>query len=230
MESLAKKYGVRIIGDKARTGTSTGLKVEGRTGLLDFRLETWKSGTPLFWCLPDSALTFANGAYAIKGVIGFPVMYAFKEFTIQNDRLLLVPRNHEETFDRNLALDGQYLIVRVTAKNDTLPFLFDSGNTTTSLSSLFFNSFKNEIVEKCKQEKETTGGAGGMVETEAYVLDSLAMAAGTSQLTLHGMKFIHGICWVTTSNSYSETSAGLHQQVLRNENQFCFHEHPVFGS
>jgi hypothetical protein len=204
MESLAKKYGVRMIDGKVRTGTSTNKKVEGQMGLLNIKLGSIELTNVAFIVLPDSLLTFANGIYVIKGIIGFPVMYAFNGFTIKDNKYLTVSQKQQKTSDKNFAIDGQYIIIRVIALNDTMPFIFDSGNEATFLSSLFFNKYKNEIEGKCKKRNVETGGAGGMVKTEAYILDSLGIAAGNSRCTLdslriyqsdlsgYDMKFVYG--------------------------------------
>jgi hypothetical protein len=188
IESLARKYGVKILGGKAKTGTSTGKKVEGEIGILDLKLGTMEVKNSIFLVLPDSTLTFANGAYIIKGVIGFPIMYAFQEFITKDDKFLIVPQKHDETNNRNLAFDGANPLIMVTYKNDTLPFLFDSGNTKTGLNSIFFHTYKNEIVGKCKKQKETTGGAGGSAESEAYILDSINISAGNSECKLYSLR------------------------------------------
>ncbi len=185
--SQATRYGVRILPGKVRTGTSTGLKVEGQMGLLDLNVGNIEVKNAVVLVLPDSALTFANGAYVIRGVLGFPVIYALREVTIIDDKTLLVSQTHENQGDRNLALDGQYMLIRVKAGNDTLPFLYDSGNNITSLSARFFNKYKNDIEGKCTKRKVITGGAGGMRETEAYILDSLALSVGNSNYTLDSL-------------------------------------------
>jgi len=187
MESVAKKYGVKMLNDKIWTGTSTNKKVEGHMGLLNINLGNIELKNVAFIVLPDSFLTFANGQYRIKGIIGFPVIYALNGFTIKDDKFLMVSQKQQDTSDRNFALDGQFIIIRVIAHNDTLPFIFDSGNQTTCLSSSFFNKYKNEITGKYKKVKVETGGAGGMVKTDAYILDSLNISAGNSQYTLHSL-------------------------------------------
>jgi|WetSurSiteA1Bulk_404760.scaffolds.fasta_scaffold02444_6 hypothetical protein len=186
--SQATRYGVRILPGKVRTGTSIGLKVEGQMGLLDMNVGNIEVKNAVVLVLPDSALTFANGAYVIRGVLGFPVIYALQEVTIKEDKTLLVSQTHEKQGDRNLALDGQYMLIRVKAGNDTLPFLYDSGNNVTSLSARFFNKYKNDIERKCTKRKVIIGGAGGMRETEAYILDSLALSVGNSNYSLDSLE------------------------------------------
>lgn len=187
-ESEAKKYEVRFLGGKSRTGTGTSIRVEGQMGLLDLKLGNMEIKNAIFLVLSDSLLTFANGDYTIKGIIGFPIMYAFQEFIMHDDKYLIVPMKPEETSNRNLALEGLYPIIMVTFKNDTLPFHFDSGASNTDLTSLFFNKYKDDIVGKCKKAKVTIGSAGGMEEHEAYVLDSLNLFAGDSHYKLDSLK------------------------------------------
>lgn len=188
IESVAKKYGVRLLAGMARTGTSTSKKVEGHMGLLDLRLGNVEIKDAVFLVLPDSDLTYANGVYIIKGVIGFPIMYALKEFVMTGDKFMTVIQKQENTKERNIAFDGQNILIRVIAQNDTLPFLFDSGNTTTNLGALFFTAYKQEILKKCKKEKVTTAGAGGSEETMAYILDSLVFFAGNTDYTLKSLR------------------------------------------
>ncbi|MGA1977912.1 MAG: retropepsin-like aspartic protease [Bacteroidales bacterium] len=188
IESVAKKYGVRLLAGMARTGTSTSKKVEGHMGLLDLRLGNVEIKDAVFLVLPDSDLTYANGVYIIKGVIGFPIMYALKEFVMTGDKFMTVIQKQENTKERNIAFDGQNILIRVIAQNDTLPFIFDSGNTTTNLGALFFTAYKQEILKKCKKEKVTTAGAGGSEETMAYILDSLVFFAGNTDYTLKSLR------------------------------------------
>jgi hypothetical protein len=124
----------------------------------------------------------------IKGVIGFPEIYAMTGFTIKDNKYLTVTKKQPETSVKNFAIDGQYIIIRIIARNDTLPFIFDSGNQLTVLSSAFFNKYKSEITGKCKKRSVETGGAGGMEMTEAYILDSLNISAGNSQYTLDSLR------------------------------------------
>jgi hypothetical protein len=220
IESVAKKYGVKILGGKVNVGTSTGKEVEGQMGLLNFKLGNIEIKNAVFIVFPDSVLTFANGQYIIKGVIGFPVMYALREFSFKDDKFMIVPQKSDKTGNRNLAFFGQYLMIMVTYQKDTLPFIFDSGASGTELSSLFYNKYKNEIVGKCRKEKVTNGGAGGYVQDEVYIIDSTDLAAGNSQFKLNSlrihpkdlnedMKYVYGNFGQDYVNKFSEMKINL---------------------
>ena len=215
VESLARKYDVKIFEDKVRVGTATSKIVEGHMGLSDIKLGNIELKNVVFLVLSDSLLTFNNGLYVIKGIIGFPVIYAFKEFTIKDDEVLLISHKNQKSIDKNFAIYGQSIRIRVIVNNNTLPFLFDSGNTGTYLSYSFFARYKNEIIGKCKKEILEIGGAGGMVKTEAYIIDSIAISAGNSILTMHSIeiypeefmsydKFVYGNFGQDYINKFSE--------------------------
>lgn len=205
LESFAKKYGAKILGDKVRTGTSNSKKVEGRMGLLDIKLGAIELKNVAFLVLPDSCLTFARGRYIIKGIIGFPIMYAFSEFTIKENELVISSQKQQKSDYHNFAIDGQYIIFSVKVNNDTLPFVFDSGSQRTDLSSNFFNTYKSDILTNCDTLTKTTGGAGGMETCQAFRLDSLSISAGNSQYMLDSlvifptdlsgfdMKYVYGV-------------------------------------
>lgn len=137
---------------------------------------------------PDSALSFGNGIYKIKGIIGFPVMYNLQEFVVKDDKFLIIPQKPEVTDNKNLALDNSDPVIMVVYKNDTLPFHFDSGASNTEFYSSFFKKYKKEIVANCKLEKTTFGSAGGAVTSETYIMDTVTISAGNSQCKLDSIR------------------------------------------
>jgi len=189
-KTLATKYGVKILGGKVKIGSSTGIKVEAETGLLDIILGSIKIKNVVFVIFPDSALSFSNDAYIIKGIVGFPIMYGLQEFIIRDDKFLVIPQNPEESNSRNFAFDALTPVIMVEYQNDTLSFHFDTGATSTSLYSLFFNKYKTEIIKHCKKINQSFGGAGGYVKSEVYLLDSAIISAGNSQCKLDSLEII----------------------------------------
>ncbi len=215
-KSLAEKMGIKILAGIEQVETSTGKTVKGEIGLLNFKLGNIEVKNSVFIVFPDSALSFGNGIYKIRGVIGFPIMYAFQEFIIKDDQFLIIPQKPELSDNRNFDLDGSSPVIMVTYKNDTLPFYFDSGANITVLTSLFFNTYKNEIVGTCRTEKRTTEGVGGTAKSEIYIIDSINIAAGNSECQLDSLsistknlmgnddKYIYGNLGQDYINKFSE--------------------------
>lgn len=189
-ESLAKKYGIKTVGSKVKIGGSTGFKIDASIGLIDLKLGQVEVKNAYFLIFPDSALSFAHGIYKIRGVIGFPIMYNLHEFIVKDDKFLIVPKQPEISSNRNLALDNSYPVIMVIYKRDTLPFHFDSGASNTEFYSLFLKKYKNEIVGKCKLQKTASASAGGAVESETYIMDSVVISAGNSQCQIHSIRIL----------------------------------------
>jgi len=186
--SLAKKYGIKTIGSTVKIGGGTGIKINARIGLLDLKLGNIQIKNSYILIFPDSALSFGNGIYKMKGIIGFPIMYHLQEFEVKDDKFLIIPKKPEVTDNKNLALDNSFPVIMVVYKNDTLPFHFDSGASNTEFYSSFFQKYKKEIVANCKLEKTTFGGAGGAVTSETYIMDTVTISAGNSHCEIDSVR------------------------------------------
>jgi hypothetical protein len=190
VKSLASKYGATILKNKVNVYAFTGKKIESELGLINFKFGDIEIKNAVFLIFPDSILSFADGAYIIRGVIGFPVMNALKEFTIKDDQTLIISTGSEEAMCRNLALDDATPVIMVKYRNDTLPFHFDTGADKTILFAPFFKMYKNEIIENCKKTVNPIGGAAGSIEAETYILDSALFAIGNSNCRLFELQIL----------------------------------------
>jgi predicted aspartyl protease len=186
-KSHATEYGLKIIGKDIIVGGSTGKYTKAEIGLSDISLGNIHIKNCVFIILPDSDLSFNNGMYKIKGIIGFPIMYALNEFIVKNDSSVIFPLNYDEKIVRNMAFDELYVVAMAVYKNDTLPFHFDSGANTTDLFSSFYKKYKQEITSNCKKETVTIESVGGAVKSEVYILDSAAFTIGNSSYTLKSL-------------------------------------------
>jgi len=190
-QSLAKKYGIKTVGEKVNIGSATGMIVESEIGLATIKLNNIDVKNVVFLVMPDSALSFGNGAYVIKGIIGFPVIYALQEFTIKDDNCLIVngkPERTQKSETNNFAMEGLMPIIRVVYKNDILPFHFDTGAAKTDLFSFFFKKYKTDIIGNSTKQKQKFGSAGGVVESECYTLNSVNLSAGSSNCTVDSLR------------------------------------------
>lgn len=186
-KTLATKYGVKILGDSVQVGNPTGKIINAEVGLLDIRLGNIEIKNAVFLVFPDAALSFAHGAYVIKGIIGFPVMYALQEFTVKNNQVLIIPKTPENNNVRNFAFNGLTLDIMVQYKNDTLPFHFDSGADRTALFTTFFKKYHDDILKKCKKTTMRFAGVGSQIKIEAYLMDSARISAGNNEATLDSL-------------------------------------------
>jgi len=163
--STAKRLGVQLLADSIQVGSITGQTVEARLGhCSSLQLGPIKVQDVVFLVLPDSALAFPQVGYQIHGILGFPVIEAFKEVTITRTDTLLVPQKQTLAKEQNLAIDFLTLILNI----DGEAYTFDSGATTTLLYQNYFSKYKKQIQSRYREEALPIGGAGGGTSSRGY--------------------------------------------------------------
>lgn len=190
VSSIAEKYGFKPLGKKIFVMAITGKSMEAQLALVNLKMGSIEIKNSPFIVFPDSLLTFANGAYTIKGIIGFPIMNALKEFTVKDDKFLIIPKTPSKTNSRNFALDQATPVIMVTYLNDTLPFHFDTGAHSTLLYSTFFSRYNNFVLQNCKKQTDQVGGAGGTTDVEAYILGKASFTAGGVTADLDSLRIL----------------------------------------
>lgn len=190
VSSIAEKYGFKPLGTKIYVQAITGKRMEAQLALVDLKMGNIEIKNSPFIVFPDSLLSFANGAYTIKGIIGFPIMNALKEFTVKDDKFLLIPKTPAKTSSRNFALDQYTPVIMVTYQNDTLPFHFDTGANSSMLYSTFFNKYKDFVLQNCKKKTGQVEGAGGATDVEAYILPKANLTASGVRTDLDSIRIL----------------------------------------
>lgn len=188
--SVAEKYGFKPLDKKIHVLAITGKRIEAQLALVNLKMGNIEIKNSPFIIFPDSVLTFGNGIYTIKGIIGFPIMNALKEFTVKDDQFLVIPKTPSKVDSRNFALDQATPVIMVTYQNDTLPFHFDTGAHSTLLYSTFFNKYKDYVTQNCKKQTDQVGGAGGTTDVEAYILGKASLTAGGVQTDLDSLRIL----------------------------------------
>lgn len=194
--SVALEMGCEIIPVQFDVSAITGAKVKSDLAVI----KELKIGDPagsgqvitcenvVFLVFDDKDLTFSEVNYSIQGIIGFPVIRNLEEIHVTKDDQLIVPKTPETYKNSNMILNGFVPVVQVTQDSDTLQFSFDTGAVETSLNSAYYTKYKKKIEKKGKKQTLKSGGAGGMVEFEGYILPKVTLAVGGSQVTLHGVQ------------------------------------------
>lgn len=190
VSSIAEKYGFKPLGKKIYVLALTGKRIEAQLTMVNLKMGSIEIRNSPFIVFPDSVMTFGNGIYSIKGIIGFPIMNALKEFTLLDDQFLVIPKTPSKAASRNFALDQATPVIMVTYLNDTLPFHFDTGAHSTLLYSTFFNRYKDYVTQNCKKQTDQVGGVGGTADVEAYILGKAKLTAGGVQTDLDSLRIL----------------------------------------
>jgi len=183
VESLAKKLGMIISDEEFNVGTSTSKKIKSRIALAkSVKFKDIELRNTVFYVMKDEDFTF--GPYKIEGIIGAPIMRDLGEIKLSQKNELTICVNPEDKGFRNFAYDQYTPIIQVIHKTDSLNFIFDSGNNAISLFTPFLNLYTGEITQKYKLTKLGVGGAGGIIETEGYILDEITLSAGNTTASM----------------------------------------------
>ncbi|MFT3911905.1 MAG: retropepsin-like aspartic protease [Ferruginibacter sp.] len=115
----------------------------------------------VFLVFADSALTFANGAYKIKGIIGFPIIKSMGSFTIKKNEIYIPVKDTAAPPEPNMAIDQLKPVIYLSYNGDVLPFTFDTGARTSMFSDNFYNKYRSSLDKDGTEKQTTLGGAGG---------------------------------------------------------------------
>ncbi|SFB75136.1 Aspartyl protease [Flexibacter flexilis DSM 6793] len=184
-ESEAKRLGFKIYG-------SGDIRIQGFTGVQNkaylATIDVLKIGNisiqnPLFLVFKDEALSFAGGAYKIHGIVGFPIAKDLGTITISKDSLTVA--HTQATEPQNLFMDllNPVLMLRVNGKDE--PFNFDTGGDKTSLSRMFYETFRQDaLLKDLPLETKASASAGGEQKFQAVIIPQLVLGIGKQNVTL----------------------------------------------
>jgi len=172
-ESYVDKLHIRLASDRTTPvkGGLTGIPTVAHIGIAEkLSIGNITVHNVVFLVFPDSALSFAGGAYKINGIIGFPVIKEFGEITIAHDTLSIPQVVSGKPISRNMAIDQLLPIVYMKYGEDVLPFTFDTGAHGTLFSEVFFARYESFIKTHGKADVIQIGGSSGSKKINVYKL------------------------------------------------------------
>lgn len=194
--SVALEMGCEIIPIQFDVSAATGAKVKSDLAVVKELFigdpegsgQVVKCENVVFLVFDDKDLTFSEVDYSIQGIIGFPVIRNLEEIRLTKNDELIIPKIPEVYTKSNMILNGFIPVVQVIQEQDTLQFSFDTGAAETSLYTSYYNKYKKRVEKKGKKQTLKSGGAGGMVEYEGYLLPKVTLSVGVSTATLQDIQ------------------------------------------
>lgn len=141
----------------------------------------------VFIVMPDEELTFPELNYAIKGIIGFPVIHQLGEIRLNKNGTITVPLNRTKKGFKNMFFEGLNPVVRAFTENDTLLFTFDTGASHSELSYTYFKKNKIRIESLGERQTNQRGGAGGQSSVDEYILLDFRLKVGSAEAELQSI-------------------------------------------
>lgn len=187
--SVALEMGCEIIPIQFDVSAVTGAKVKSDLAVVkELTIGEITCKNVVFLVFDDKDLTFAEANYSIRGIIGFPVIRSLDEIHITKNDELIIPKTTEVYRKSNMMLNGFMPVVQVVQDSDTLQFSFDTGAVETSLNGAYYRKYENKVKRKGKKTRLKSGGAGGMVEFEGYLLPKITLSIAASKATLKNVQ------------------------------------------
>ncbi|MBS7254132.1 retropepsin-like aspartic protease [Flavobacterium branchiicola] len=190
-EGMAEKMGIKILPDNNISVASfTGQKNKVQIGVApEITLGELKIHNAIFLVYPDTAFTFADGAYVINGIIGFPIVKELGTITIEENKLTFSKDVEADKNEKNLFVDELRAIVMLGYKGKTLPFNFDSGAKVSLFNKTFYETFKDNLDGIGSLETIKSSGAGAeVVSTKVWVVKDQEIYLGKKRILLPKME------------------------------------------
>ncbi|TWO34056.1 hypothetical protein E1J38_004590 [Seonamhaeicola sediminis] len=201
--SLVEALGLTYIESDFYVTAFTGEKVDSDLAVADELVIgglTFKN--VVFLVLNDEDISFPQIDYYINGIIGFPVIEAMDEVRISKNNTIFSPKNPTDYKQQNFALDGLTPIIAIEYKKETLSFGFDTGARTTTLYAPFYRKYQDTIEKNYRSQTLKSGSAGGVIEFEGFLVDSVALTVGNSSATLKSLQLYKNDIKADVSNFY----------------------------
>ena len=162
-ESMAKKMGLTILPDNdIKVMSFTGIENKVLIGVAPvLTIGALTVHNAVFLVYPDDAFTFANGAYVINGIIGFPIIKELGTVTLSPGTLIFEKGVNFEKREKNLFIDQLRPVLLLKYRGKTLPFNFDSGAGESTFNKSFYEAFQSYIDANGTVVTRKTSGAGG---------------------------------------------------------------------
>jgi hypothetical protein len=185
-QSFAKKLGLKILDVSFEESSGiTGIKFKSGLGVADsLYIGDILIQNAVFQVLPDEQLHFPSLDYTLDGILGFQVIAQFKEVHIfRGGEFTILPTSTPSQLN-NLAFDGSTTVISAVCDNDTISFHLDTGATGTELYGNYFKRFKTRIMSNGRLETVESGGVGGSIETQVYILPEVTFEIGGKKIEL----------------------------------------------
>jgi hypothetical protein len=212
--STAREMRLRVLDDSVRVGSSTGGASYARVGVApELRIGGATVRNAVFLVFPDSALSFPQINYQIRGIVGFPVIAGFGATTLaRGGELVLGDTASAGTAgEQNLCLRGLMPLVAAEHAGERLHFGFDTGAQTTALYPPFLAARREAVEAGGEPTAVQTGGAGGMRQLRAYTLAPLVLRIGGREATVPQVR----VYTEPTSDDSDRLYGNLGQDVIQ---------------
>lgn len=183
IRSEAEALGLRIREADLDLGSSTDLRIRADLAVADrVSLGGLELRNVVFLVVPDEVFTF--GDFVIRGLVGFSIAEAAGELRFRSDGTIEIPVEVPLREEHNLALDGLTSLLRVKWEGEQLVCVLDTGANRSVFYEPFYRAHREWVESAGTPDTMRVGGAGGVRELSAYLLEDVTLRIGGESVTL----------------------------------------------
>ncbi|MEO5777281.1 MAG: retropepsin-like aspartic protease [Flavobacterium sp.] len=175
-QSAANRFNMKLFKTEIEVNSITGNSVKAHLAVCKkLTVGNITIENVIFLVMADKELAFEQIKYQINGILGFPVIAALNEVKITRDGDFIVSKNAAIfNGNSNIAMEELTPIVDIQGA----PYTFDTGADHTTLYHAFYLKHQEEINKLYKPQKIKYGGAGGVVESDGFLVTHTFDIAG----------------------------------------------------
>jgi predicted aspartyl protease len=175
-KTYAGKLGLKLIAASIDVGGITGEKTKASLGVArEVKIGNVIARNVVFLVFEDRALYISPISFQLKGLIGFPVIAAFREITLARNGEIIIPAKPGKGGAQNMCIDDLNPIIEGQFQGKKLNFLLDTGANKSDLYPLFYKAYEKEIKANYPLSYTSRAGIGGAKEIPAYRAKNLTL-------------------------------------------------------
>jgi len=228
-QSSAERLHVKMLADTVSVASGTQAAVQTRLGVApELRFGEAVLKDVVFIVVPDSDLSFGDGAYKIDAIVGLPVFLKLGRLEFirseGKESLAYGPKTGQAMPKPNMILRGVSPIVLVDAEKAATPLrmVLDTGATNTMLNASAIEAFP-QLGAGAEKSRVRLGGAGGMKDdNDTLRLPELRLSIAGEPIALKEVQVL--------SKPETDHHGTIGQDILRHGNSFVLDfDHMHFG-
>jgi predicted aspartyl protease len=207
-ESTAKQAGLEIRPVGVSVVSSTGGAVAAAIAVGDITLGPSRIRNVVFLVYPDAGLTMPDG-YFMPGLLGFPVMSALGAIRYSRDGFMHIGIAAPPARRPNMALEGNYALLRAGFGGDGLLCRLDTGASDTVFYEPFYERHPELFTDPARRHVLKLGGISGARDIPAYKLPSIDIELAGRPVHLAGADVMQQSIERNPQDNYLACNLGL---------------------
>lgn len=169
-----------------------------------------------FLIFKDEAFSFANGAYKINGIIGFPIAKELGRITIEPNQLVVNRHDKDDpSLARNFFMETLRPVLMMEYKGKLLPFNFDTGANSSSFTGKFYNLDSTALLSAGQFVESSNASAGGATTHKMLKLPRLEFLLNGKSISFPDAQVDPGLQEVSDDKLFGNIGQDLLRQYKK---------------